>query len=240
VAVTARGSLSQAKLTDCMTKFSGGTLKDYAYERVAGFNTIRNKRGSDRASFVGRDAFVAGSAEAVSAALSALAGERANAESDPLLKELYGSLSPDSELALVARLPGEPKRRELLVGRLGLPVELTEDLRALTLEVHLVEDRIRFALRLLLASPEQGRVRAGQMDEIRAQILALPGLSLLGVGPTLRALKIERSESDVRVRGEIRAAAINTLIDRLPALAAMQALAPAAKAAPAQDAGAAR
>lgn len=240
LAVTARGSLSQAKLTDCMTKFSGGTLQDYAYERVAGFNTIRNKRGSERASFVGRDAFVAGGAEAVSAALSALAGERANAERDPLLKELYGSLSADSELALVARLPAEAKRRESLVDRLGLPVELTEDLRALTLEVHLIEDRIRFALRLLLAGPEQGRVRARQMDEIRRQILALPGLSLVGVGPTLRALKIEHSESDVHVRGEIRAAAVNALIDRLPALAALQGLAPATRAAPAQDAGAAR
>jgi hypothetical protein len=240
MAVAARGSLSQAKLTDCMTKFSGGTLQDYAHERVAGFNTIRNKRGTDRASFVGRDAFVAGGAEAVSAALAALAGERANAESDPLLKELYASLSADSEIALVARLPAEPKRREMLVERLGLPGDLTEDLRALTLEVQLVEDRIRFALRLSLAGPEQTRALAAQMDEVRGQILALPGLSLVGVGPALRALKIEHGESDVRARGEIRAAVINTLIDRLPALAAMQALAPAGKAAPAQDAGAAR
>ncbi len=237
VAVNARGSLSQAKLIDCMTKFSGGTLKDYAYERVAGFDTIRNKRGTDRASFVGRDAFVAGGAEAVSAALSALAGERANAESDAQLKQLYDSLSADSELALVVRMPKDPKLRAQLIDRLWLPAEAATDLRALTLEVRLTADRIAFALRLLLADPQRASALALQLEEVRAQVLTLPGLALVGVGPTLRALKIEHGTDELSVRGEIRAATVNTVVDRLPALAAMQGLMAAPAAAPRTDAG---
>lgn len=238
VAVNARGALSQAKLIDCMTKFSGGTLKDYAYERVAGFDTIRSKRGTDRASFVGRDAFVGGGAEAVSAALSALAGERANAESDPVLKQLYDSLSADSELGLVVRVPQDEKRRAQLLDRLGVPAEAVTDLRAFTLELRVIADRIGFVLRMLLIDPQRVSGLARQLEEVRTQVLGIPGLALVGVGPTLRALKIEHGKDDVSVRGEIRAATVNTLVDRLPALAAMQGLTPATPATPRADAGA--
>lgn len=233
VAVNARGSLTQTQLVDCLGKYSGGSLDNYVYERVAGFDSVRGKKRSDRAAFVGRDAFVAGGSESVSAALRAIAGEVPNAESDAMLAELYASLSPDSDFALVLRVPNDTKQRAAFRDRFDLPEELLARARGLTLEVRAIEDRIAFNARLVNDSQERARELAEQSEQLRARVLAFPGLSLVGVDAPLRALKIESSATDLRLRGEIKASTVNTLIDRLPALAAMASL--AARAQPAQN-----
>jgi hypothetical protein len=229
VVVNARGSLTRLQLIDCAGKFSGGTLDSFVYERVAGFDTARSKKGTTRAAFVGRDGFIAGSTQGVSETLRSLAGESPNAESNPLLKELYASLSQDSEIALALRVPSDPKLRALLVNQLALlDSTLLEDVRALSLDVHLIDDRIRADLKLWAQDAERANALARTIEAMRERILALPGLGLLGIATPLRALQVEQNAAELKVHAEVRARTINAVIDLLPALAALQGM-PAAQ-----------
>jgi hypothetical protein len=237
VAVNARGSLTQTQLIDCLGKYSGGSLENYVHERIAGFDSVRGKKRNDRAAFVGRDAFVAGGSESVSAALRAIAGEIANAESDPMLVDLYGSLSPDSDFALVARVPSDAKQRAAFRDRFDLPEELLTSARGLALELHLIEDRIGFHARLVADTPARSSKLREQSEQLRERILAFPGLGLVGIDAPLRALKLESNGRDLLLRGEIKASTVNLLIDRLPALAAMASLASGMQRAAAGDGG---
>jgi hypothetical protein len=222
VVVNARSSLSQAKLTDCVAKFSGGSMASFVYERVAGFDTVRGKKGNARAAFVGRDGIVAGGAHGVSAALRSLAGETGHAAGDPFLVELYAAIAQDADLALVARVPSHPKARAQLAQRLGLTEHSLRDSRALTLAVHLVDDRIRFHAQWWLKDGEHAAAAERRLSELQRQVLALPGLGLLGVAAPLRALRVERAGANVTLKGEVTAKIVNRTIDLLPALAALQ------------------
>lgn len=240
VAVNARGSLTQTQLIDCLGKYSGGSLENYVYERIAGFDSVRGKKRNDRAAFVGRDAFVAGGSQSVSAALRAIAGEIPNAESDPMLAELYASLSQDSDFALVVRVPNDEQQRTAFRDKFDLPEELLAHARGFALDVHLIADRIGFHVRLVSDGQERAKELGEQIEQLRGRVLGFPGLSLLGVDAPVRGLKIESSGPELELHGEIKASTVNTLIDRLPALAAMASIAARNQPALGGDAGVAQ
>lgn len=225
IVVNARGAIERSKWIDCVTKYAGGSAAGFQYEQIAGFAAVRDKKGTARAAFIGRDGLVAGRAEGVRATLESLAGRRPNAESEPQLRELYAALSEDSEIALAARLPSDAKQRAQLAASLGLePGALPSELRAGTIDLHLVADLIRCDVQLWLPDAQRARALADNIEQTRREVLALPGLGLVGIAPALRELRVEPSGAQLKLHAELRASTVNRLVDFLPAFAAMQQL----------------
>lgn len=223
VVVSARGAIDHTKLSACVVTYSGGSGASFVHERVAGFDTMRANKGTARAAFVGRHAFVAGDALGVVATLRTLAKQAPNAALDPWFAAQYAALSPDSDIALLVRVPSDPKRRAALLKKLPLPASFPlAELRALGLELHLVEDKVRIDARFTMIDAEAATRLSATFSEIRTRFLALPGLGLMGFTTPLREARIETAVDTLKIHGEIKASLVNAAIDLLPALVALQ------------------
>lgn len=223
VVVSAQGKLEHTRLIDCVIRYGGGSLSSFEHERVAGFDTVRSKKGTARAGFVGRDGLIAGDVAAVDKTLRVLAAQAPSADKNATLHELYTTLKDDSDIAVAARMPTDPAQLARLTNSLQVPEGVSlATVRGFTANAQLIDDRIRGEARFWLLDGEAAKVLADNLNRLRGKILALPGIGLMGFATPVRNARVEVDGKIVKLSGELKASTINAAIDVLPALAALQ------------------
>jgi hypothetical protein len=218
-AFAARAELRPEELLDCLKKFSGGDEAAIHFEEIEGIPTVRSKKGTSRAAFVGRDGVLGGDAEGVRAAIHTLLERAPSAAQDALLSGLYRDIDQGSDVALVSRVPDEAKAAIRALAPIAGPEILQlEAVRALSASATTNAGRIAGGALLVARDAAQAanfvQYARGAID----RLLALPGIGLTPVSSVLRAVQMEAQGDRATFAGAIKISTIETLLDLAPVL----------------------
>lgn len=223
IAFAARGELHHDELLDCVKKIAGGSAPELVREDIEGIPTLRSKKGSSRAAFVGRDGILGGDAESVRAAIHTLLGKAPSVAQDRVLSGLYREVEQTSDVALVGRLPDEAKPLIRQLAALSGPEALLlAETSALSATLNMGGGRLVLGTSLIMPDPRKAAalVEAGQRTI--ARLLEIPGIGLTPAAGVLRGVQMETRGERATFAGGLKVSTLESLLDLLPALDRVQ------------------
>ncbi len=215
-AFVARGQLRHAQLLDCMGKFGRGDSAAHEREEVEGVWTVRSKRGSTRAAFIGGDGLIGGEDQSVRAALRTWRGRARSVAGDPLLAALYRELDADSDITAVARIPSELRPLPRALAEADLP-EL-HGLRAVGANLTTGPGRVAGRALLVASDARQASELAALGKRALARLSGVPGVRLTSLSKTLREVEISAHGDRVRCAASVEVRTVEALLELVPML----------------------
>lgn len=221
-AFLARGPLKHEQLIDCVRKVTGNGPDALTQEDVEGITTVRSKKGSSRAAFVGRDGVVGGDSESVRAVINTIVGKAPSAAKDPLLSQLYREGSESTDIQLVARLPKEFLPLVSALAQIGNEqLAALGGIKGLSGTANLVQEKITGGITLYTDSPAQATNIVSIATAVRSRILEFPALGLTGLSGPLRTLQMDTSAERAVFAGTVSVSNVETVFELVPALMAL-------------------
>lgn len=219
LAFAARGDLDQEALLGCAKKLAGDDGAALTREDVDGIPTVRSKKGSSRAAFVGRDGILGGDAESVRTAIHTLHGRAPSMASDPLLGGLYRELETTSDVQLLGRIPDVLKPLLRRVASTAAPeLAALDEVRALSATIMTGAGRLSGGLLLIARDPPQASGLVSLAQDAKARLLAIPGIGLTPAASVLNGLQMEARGERATFAGSVKVSTADALLQLLPAL----------------------
>jgi hypothetical protein len=219
-AFAARGDLRHEELFDCVKKFTGGDASSLVREDIEGIPTVRSKKGSSRAAFIGRDGIIGGDADSVNAAIQTLLGKAPSVNGDALFKGMFSDIEQGSDVALVSRIPDELKPMIGQLAELSGRQELRqlEEVRLLGLTATTRPAQLAGSLTLSTRTAQQATSFVELAKTAVARVLAIPFIGMTPAAGVLRSVQMEARGDRATFAGSIKVDAILSLLELLPAL----------------------
>lgn len=221
-AFTARGPLKHEQLIDCVRKITGNGPDALTQEDVEGITTVRSKKGSSRAAFVGRDGVIGGDSESVRAVINTMQGKAPSAAKEALLSQLYREGSESTDIQLVARVPQELLPLVSALAQIGNEqLAALGGIKGIAGNANLVQEKITGGVTLYTNSPDQATNIVSIVGALRARVLEFPALGLTGLTGPIRGLQLEANGERATFAGSISVGNAETIMELVPALMAM-------------------
>jgi hypothetical protein len=219
LAFTARGDLDHEELLDCVKKVGGGDAASLQREDIEGVPTVQSKKGSSRAAFLGRDGIVGGDAESVAAVIHAVLQKAPALSADAPVKELYTELEQGSDITLVSRLPDEAKPMIRQLAQVAGPqVQLLEEIKLIGLTTVTSSARLAGGMTLVTRSSSEANTFVEFGKNAIARLLTIPGIGMTPAYGVLKTVQTEVRGDRATFSGQIKVAAVETLLELAPAL----------------------
>jgi hypothetical protein len=219
LAFAARGDLNHDELIDCVKKFTKGDESSLVRDDIEGIPAVHSPKGSSRAAFVGRDGIIGGDAESVAAAIHTVLQKAPSLAGDALMKGMYDELVQGSDVTVVSRLPNEAKPLIQQLAMVAGPRALIlERIKLFGLTVNTASARIAGGATLLTSSPEEASAFVELGKGAIERLLQIPGIGMTPAYGVLKTIQTEVRGDRATFSGQIKVAAIETLLELAPAL----------------------
>lgn len=219
LAFAARGDLQHEELIDCVKKFAGSDAASLQREDIEGIPTVQSAKGSSRAAFIGRDGVIGGDSESVIAAIHTVLQKAPSLSGDALVKGLYSELEQGSDITVVSRVPDDVKPMiRGLAALAGPKVQKLEEIKLLGITLVTSSAKLAGGVTLVTGSTEQANEFVELGKGAIGRLLMIPGIGMTPAYGVLKTVQSEVRGERATFSGQIKVAALETLLELAPAI----------------------